>query len=721
MTLAIAGFGICFAGSGRAAEAVDYKRQVKPLLAERCYACHGVLKQESELRLDTGEAARAGGLSGGAIRPGQPDSSLLIQRVTSHDDDRMPPEGERLSADQIQLLRSWIEQGATVPADELPPPDPARHWAFQPPRAMPAVTADGVGSTSHEDSIDRNLARIHRQHGLSAAPAAAPHVLLRRVYLDLIGLPPTADQLAAFLADDSPDAYQQVVEQLLASPAYGERWGRHWMDVWRYADWSGEVNNQVRGSPKHIWRWRDWIVESLNRDVGYDGMVRDMLAADELAPRDPDRLRATGFLARNWYKFNRNVWLDDTIEHTAKAFLGLTFNCAKCHDHKYDPISQENYYQLRAFFEPHDVRTDPLPGEPDLEKDGLVRVYDAAADTPTYLFHRGQEHQPDKSNPLSPALPQVLGGELDLLPVSFVSEGEQVVTSTGRRRALAEWLTDRRNPLTARVAVNHVWLRHFGAPLVPGITDFGLRSPAPPLQDVLDHLAVGLMDHGWSMKWLHRQIVLSRTYRMRSNFHLAANVDADPDNHLLWRMNARRMEGEIIRDSVLHLAAQLDRRMGGPEIPLDEGGTSARRSLYFRHGHERQVEFLKTFDGASVLECYRRNSTIAPQQALALSNSRVIRRHSRQLADRLWETAPTNDRFLSLTFQHLLGRVPTAAEREACLEFLESQRSLMEQGQLSYHANAPQDRAATPVEPRRRARQGLVHVLLNHNDFVTVR
>jgi hypothetical protein len=476
----------------------------------------------------------------------------------------------------------------------------------------------------------------------------------------------------------------------------------------------------VRGSPEHIWRWRDWIIESLNQDVGYDQMVRDMLAADELAPHDQHRLRATGFLARNWYKFNRNVWLDDTIEHTTKAFLGLTFNCAKCHDHKYDPISQENYYQLRAFFEPHDVRTDPLPGQSDGQKNGLVRVFDALPDKPTYLFHRGQEHHPDKTNPLSPRLPEVLGGKLVLHSVSYMAD-EQVVNSTGRRMALANWLTDRSNPLTARVAVNHIWLRHFGRPIVDGVTDFGLRAAKPPLVEVLDSLAVDFMNHDWSMKRLHRQIVLSGVYRMQSTFRSLANSQTDPDNRLLWRMNHRRMEGETIRDSVLYLARRLDQTMGGREIPLEQSDSSHRRSVYFRHGHERQVEFLRTFDGASVLECYRRNNTISPQQALALSNSVVIREQSRRLA-RQMSTFTTNDpSFVRQAFRLLLGRDPSEAEQVHCLAFLKSQTVLIVEGGLTYNDDAPPANVAAATDPSLRAREGLVHVLLNHNDFITVR
>ncbi len=711
---------------------VDYLRQIKPVLQSRCCACHGALKQENELRLDTAKSIVVGGESGAAVSPGHAGDSLLIEAVTG---DlavwRMPPEGEPLTPQQISLIRRWIDQGATAPEHEEPQADPRQHWAFQPP-VRPAVPHQNPqrqqgknvdprsrGGFHLANPIDAFIDAKHREQNLTPAPPAEKHVLLRRVYFDLIGLPPTRDELHAFLADKSPNAYERVVDRLLASPLYGERWARHWMDVWRYADWSGEENNQLRSSPQHIWHWRDWIVESLNADKPYDRMVREMLAGDEIAPDDPDVLRATGFLARNWYKFNRNVWLEDTVEHTAKAFLGLTFNCAKCHDHKYDPITQKNYYQMRAFFEPHDIRTDPLPGQTDTKHDGIVHVVDADSDTPTYLFVRGEEHRPDRDHPLSPGLPDVFQTKLEVVPISLPPRDGESATSTGRRLGLARWIANRDNPLTARVAVNHVWLRHFGAPLVDGMTDFGLRSPRPRFAELLDWLAVEFMNPsqsplgkggtqgGWSMKHLHRLIVTSAAYRRASSFaddHQSArddNIAIDPDNHFFWRLNHRRLEAEAIRDGMLHLAGNLDLTQGGPEIPLEQGETSLRRSIYFRHGLERQVKFLETFDGASVLECYRRTTSIVPQQALALSNSELARRQSRLLARRLSAecvaTSHTDESFVRIAFETVLGRMPTDAELSKCVEFLDSE--------------------AAPKQ----ARESLAHVLLNHNDFVTVR
>ncbi len=281
--------------------------------------------------------------------------------------------------------------------------------------------------------IDAFLAAEHEMRGLKPLPAADKRVLLRRVYLDLIGLPPTPEEIHAFLADDSQRAYEQVVELLLASPHHGERWGRHWMDIWRYSDWYG-WRNQPRNSQRHIWHWRDWIIESLNQDKGYDRMITEMLAGDEIAPTNPEILRATGYLARNYYRYNRHVWLQNTVEHAAAGFLGITLKCARCHDHKYDPIAQEEYYRFRAFFEPHDVRTDRLPGQPELSQNGLPRVFDSEPREPsieapsgifakTYRLIRGDEKNPDEEHPLSPGIPEVLGMKgVPIEPVDLPTE-----------------------------------------------------------------------------------------------------------------------------------------------------------------------------------------------------------------------------------------------------------------------------------------------------------
>jgi hypothetical protein len=374
----------------------------------------------------------------------------------------MPFGGKKLSEAQIARIAEWIRAGA--PFDEplktgtaVPKRMATDHWAFRPPRRSAVPTVKEAKWV--RNPIDAFLIAEQEKRGLKPLPEADRYTLLRRVYLDLAGIPPTREQLHAFLADRSDNAYEKVVDQLLASPQYGERWGRHWMDIWRYSDWYGSGANEVRNSQRHIWRWRDWIIQSLNDDKGYDRMILEMLAGDEIAPGDTKVLPATGFLARNWFRFNRNVWLQDTIESVTASFLGVTLKCARCHDHKYDPFAQEEYYKFRAFFEPHDVRIDRVSGEADWKKAGLARIYDSLAKEAlppdpdegtanllppifgeTYLFLRGDEKNPDKDHPLSPAVPQ---GSLrwKSSPSSFLSSpiiptcGTSSPTTWWRRRS----------------------------------------------------------------------------------------------------------------------------------------------------------------------------------------------------------------------------------------------------------------------------------------------
>ena len=908
----------------QAAEPVDYSTQIKPILASRCFRCHGAVKQEGRLRLDTAAAMRLGGEHGAAIVAGKVEGNLLLKRVRAADDsERMPPEGDRLTAEQIDLLQRWIESGAAAPTDEAPQKNPKSHWAFQTPRRSVMPKSD-LASTNR-NPIDQFLAATRATQRIVSLPTASKSILLRRVFVDLIGVPPSADELREFLADESPDAYENVVERLLSDSRYGERWARHWMDVWRYSDWDGYAA-EVRESKPHIWRWRDWIVESLNSGKPYDRMLVEMLAADEVAPDDPDALRATGFLVRHWFRYNRNVWLDNAVEHTGKAFLGLTFNCAKCHDHMYDPLSQPEYFQLRAFFEPYDVRTDRLPGEPDRDKFGLVRAFDANATQPTFLFVRGDEAQPVKDKPLPPALPSLFNIPTDIQPVSLpatayypglqafiqaeerqkvrqqlaraeqdlaaahknlavskslavaaialapvkldpdvlladarfvikiaernehaaqrnvqrveaviaadlarfgsssddavrreraeaaarasrqhvlaiaevalleaeraVEKGrqnlkpddaksqktladaeaalkkqqtardeaaktaEQVTdqydglsslhppTSTGRRSTLARWIASRDNPLTARVAVNHIWMRHFGEPLVASVFDFGLNGKSPTHPELLDWLAVEFMDSGWDQRHLHRLMLLSDAYRLASSTPDASelakqNSAIDPENRTLWRFNPRRLEAEAVRDATLHVAGSLEHQPSGPELDPDLGLTSGRRSLYFRSSKEKRMTFTALFDGPNVSECYRRSESIAPQQALAMANSGLTLAQSRilagKLADRALNESTTSDRawlnsspgrrgFVSLAFEHLLNRNPTDVELAECETFLgEQSQSHAEASKQTRFKTSATSSVPPSTDAAQRARENLIHVLLNHHEFVTVR
>jgi mono/diheme cytochrome c family protein len=786
----------------RAAEPVDYRKVIKPILQDRCYACHGALAQKKKLRVDSG----ANLLKGGVVVPGKPGESELIARVSSDDKaTRMPPEGHPLKPDEIAKLKAWIEQGATVPDDDAQEPDPRDYWSFRPPTRPPVPETPNA---KHQtlNPIDAFIAAKWAEKGLTPVKTAEKRVLLRRVYLDLIGLPPTADQIDAFVKDESPNAYEKVVDQLLASPQYGERWGRHFLDIWRYSDWWG-LGAELRNSQKHIWHWRDWAVESFNADLGYDEMIREMLAADELYPTDPQKLRATGFLARSYFLFNRTTWLDEVVEHTGKGFLGLTFNCCKCHDHKYDPIKQADYYSFRAIFEPYQLRTDLLPGEPDVLKDGIPRAFDCNLDVKTPFHIRGDERNPDKERVVLPGLPQFLAPDglkvsaVKLPPEAYqplrraeiaemlrkvaetklaaakkrsakaqavlashaafiqwlalpsrdsatiaekemeqlkaaiqdpakappalrgsVKSAESNVesaaskarpfpdTSTGRRSALAKWISDAKNPLTARVAVNHIWLRHFGQPLVANVFEFGRRGTPPTHPELLDWLAAELMEHRWSFKHLHKLIVTSNTYRLSSSsLGAEANVKLDGENHYLWRMNSMRMDANTIRDSLLHLAGELDTTRGGSPIPAAQQEASRRRSMYFFHSHNDHNKLLDTFDNANVLECYRRSESIVPQQALALWNSKLALAMSGKINDALHARLKDVDdaKFTEAAFEMILGTLPTKDELETCLESLRELRAALKD--------------MKDPERTKRARLQVVQALINHNDFVTVR
>jgi mono/diheme cytochrome c family protein len=1207
-----------------AAEPVDYATQIKPVLRARCFSCHAALKQESGLRLDTGRLILKGGESGAAVVVGKPGDSRLVERISDPDEaSRMPPEGKPLTAEQIALIRKWIAAGAVSPEDEKPERDPREHWAFKKPRRdMPQQTRENPWV---RNPIDAFIAARQGEIGAKPLPVAKKHLLLRRVYLDLIGLPPSREQLHAFLKDDSPDAYEKVVDKLLASRHYGERWGRHWMDVWRYSDWYGRRNvNDVRNSYPHIWRWRDWIVNSLNEDKGYDQMIREMLAADELYPEDDERMPALGFIVRNWFSLNYDTWKQDLVEHTGKAFLGLRLNCAHCHDHKYDPISQQEYFQFRAFFEPLEFRHDRVPGGPALTRyirytpsgsgslkpiaAGLPRIYDFYPDEKTWMYRLGDTRDRLDRDPVKTAGLAILGGDslkietVQLPPVAwypglkefakkaerrvadeayslaktnlaaakaaldktksklanaeeklvtatkaarasdkpasierdpknviahwkfegnddflkdssgnghslrrvigadppakstvlattgavrrfalpgapgnkhaaefqqpasfsylaadgseefftsdfsfecllhcdvsqrnfnrtiidypgswmllhrgldakqfelrvrYVSEAGQVrdvctsrqanpeippvetdspplilqtghdyyvclviaaetvsfrvadltaktplqffefarspkpaagqtavdfsklfrpeaktplnlgnsdgtgrfdglldevrysrvplsieqiaatvgqpandavrvaavevtsrqqqheehtkafstaeaeltaaekqiasvaarleaeearyvreasdeevatrtraaavaeheaalagararlakaeltllqqanavkpdggatktassnintekaniakrtkmgvpdgatyspfgpqypKTSTGRRAALARWIASPDNPLTARVAVNHIWMRHFGRPLVESVFDFGRGGKEPSHPRLLDWLAVELMKPSfglsagnreaspWQMKHLHRLIVTSNTYRLSSRPG-ADHEDGrlDPDNASYWKFQQRRLEAEIIRDSMLSVSGQLDETLGGQDIDPQLEVTSKRRSLYFSVYPEGggMMPFLTLFDAPDPCDCYRRSESLVPQQALGMSNSVLALNLGRSLTKKLSEAdADASDAdFIVAAYETILSREPTTEESTTCRKFLTRQHQLFESPDSRPPPNAAAPLVPASTDTRLRAREGLIRVLLNHHEFVTI-
>ncbi|MBM4067927.1 MAG: DUF1553 domain-containing protein [Planctomycetes bacterium] len=691
-----------------------YDREVRPLLASRCVRCHGSKRRAGGLRVDSIAAMREGGDSGPAIVPRNIEQSPLLSRVAEHD---MPRGAPPLTRQETILLARWVHNGALGNDPEIKPA--AEHWAFQPPRAL---TVPSIHDDEVYNPIDAFIARARARAGLTRHnPPAGRSLLLRRVAIDLTGLPPTADDYRHFLADRSADAYEKAVESLLASPRYAERWARHCMDVWRYSSHDGrKAPKQITYGSEHIWRWRDYLIRALLADAGLDRIIIDMLAGDEASPGDVHALAATGYLARSFNLLDRNLWLTNTVDHAGRAFLGLSLGCARCHDHKFDTISQREYYQFRAFFEPHEIVTD--------DAHRLAHARDGESQL-TYVLSGGNPRLPNKHLTIEPGVPKALGVIEPPKRIDLPEDGER--TSSGRRLALARWLVADDNPLTARVIVNHVWQRHFGRGLVETTDEFGVRGKPPSHPELLDWLAVHFRASGWSLKWLHRLIVTSATYRMSSSTRDMADARrADPDNRWHWRYTPRRMEAEAVRDGVLHLAGALDTAVGGPDETTELAESSLRRSLYLRASRVDRVAFLDIFDAPRVDECYRRTESIVPQQALALMNSTFAWRNAERIAlslpDSAWERIATKalpaERAASRgrasgvvrsraepdgVFLLILGRAGTDDELESCGEFLREQARLL--------------CAAGASDPARRARIYLVHALLNHNDFVTVR
>jgi hypothetical protein len=865
---------------GAEAEKVDFDRDVLPILSAQCFSCHGpdAGRRKADLRLDVRGAAVAEREGVPAIVPGQPDESELIARITSDDaTDRMPPPkaGPRLSPEQIRTIRKWVEQGAEY----------AEHWAFVPPRRPPLPRvreADWPRSPIDTFILDR----LEREE-LGHADRASREALIRRATLDLLGLPPTPEEIRAFLDDESPRADELLIERLLASPHYGERWGRHWLDVVRYADSGGFETDVFFG---HAWRYRDYVIRSFNADTPFDRFLREQVAGDELGTGDEDALIATGLYtiapaltesAMVPGKLEYDL-LIDAVDTTGSAFLGLTIGCARCHDHKYDPISQRDYFRLQALFaasEPVDrlpdgtrtnrdgrvairntlqefgieqakasarretrpevrgaylrqvgdffIRTDGslqrrveqsrryLALQPHVERcrealnsgttdddgagasdvgarpreareellaalgrralelaargDPAARAYRALAteeerrrflidlgakgleskrpddlieDLDGFRMALGARHLdgrseiPDRilAHRAQPYETRVLRrGELES-PGEVVGPGLPAQLDGGRaigdlpptrwRTALADWLASAQNPLTARVLVNRVWQWHFGVGLVPTPNDFGIRGERPSHPELLDWLAVEFVEHGWSLKHLHRLIMLSSTYQMSARADREA-IARDPDNRLLTRYQPRRLEAEVLWDSLRAVAGTLDRSVYGLPFapPLDEQEQignyntqkwpaspperSHRRAVYLLVRRSFRFPMLSAFDPPdTVSSCGRRDITTVPNQALTLLNSRTIREQAAAFAGRLLrESNRAPEAVADLAWGYAYGRRITDGERRKVVEFLRARRQ------------ADPDPSGDPL---RRAVEELCLALFNTTEFIYI-
>lgn len=712
----VMGLVVCAGLPVRGSEPIDFERSVAPILIGRCIACHGSDDPRGGLDLTNPQSLLNGSDSGVAIVANDPESSYLIERVTDHS---MPPKdkGGPLTDDEITTLTAWVRDGADWPAGRVLSPFEFTTskragfdwWSLQPVKRQdrPAVKQTDWLRTP----IDAFVLHRLEEAGLHPADPAEKLALLRRACFDLTGLPPTPAQLEEFLADQSADAYDHLIDRLLASPHYGERWARHWLDVVRFSESDGFEEDQFRD---HAWRYRDYVIDSFNADKPYTQFVREQIAGDAIEPVTAEGMIATSFLVAGPWDFAQKVskseteilrareaQMEELVGVVSQTFLGLTVNCARCHNHKFDPISQADYYRIKAVFDgvdhsvssrEHEQRplvppteqralaTKPAAERESLEKSAPCAYWGVRVQPkPTYLFVRGNIDEPGEKI-LPGGLSTIQIPEFDLGLTDDAPEAE-------RRRRFADWLTDPRHPLTARVMVNRVWQYHFGQPLVENPSDFGFSGGRPSHPELLDWLASEFAANGYHLKSLHKLIMLSATYRQSSRFD-AKVAEQDAYNRLLWRFQPRRLEGEVVRDAMLAVTGQLDPQLGGPSFRpfnvtvfntyfyhlLEEDRPEfRRRTIYRMNVNTGRDPLLDALDcPAPSLSAPSRRHTTTALQALALMNSPFVLRQASAFAGRLiMEVGSDPQRQIALAYRLAFGREPTASELVDARELVE--------------------------------------------------
>ncbi|MDA7527541.1 PSD1 and planctomycete cytochrome C domain-containing protein [Planctomicrobium sp.] len=692
-----------------------FDEQIAPLLATRCLSCHNESEKKGGLNLSREATARAGGENGATITPGTPDQSLLWEKIST---DEMPPE-HPLSQAEKELVRQWISNGAKWGTDRIDPfrfstDDRAGYdwWSLQPVE-LPEVPKVSQANWARNE-IDQFVLSKLESSGLQPSPQADGRTLLRRLYFDVIGLPPILKQESGKWKEEtlgieidfdsfasSPESYSNVVDALLASPHYGERWGRHWLDVIRFGESQGFERNWVR---PNAWRYRDWVIQALNSDMPYDEFLRQQIAGDALYPDDLDSLIATGYLVCGTYdmvgyqmgsaamkKSVRHDELEDMVAAVGQSLLGLTINCARCHDHKFDPISQREYYQVSALLggvtqaaeERKDIKLKSSAGAP---FEGAAHVVISQQPPPFHILNRGNSRDPGEV--VSPQ--GIRAFSTSGLSGDFGLSSES--TDAERRVALAKWITDSRNPLTPRVIVNRLWHYHFGLGIVDSPSDFGYSGGRPSHPELLDWLAKRFVNGGWKLKNLHRLILNSATYQQASNVHNTSAEEIDGDNRLLWRSNSRRLDGESTRDAMLSLSGALNRAPGGPSFydmqakletnhtfpdpKVDFNDEVNRRTVYrlwARCGSNPLLESLDCPDPSVMLP--RRLHTITPMQSLSLLNNPFIEYCSKRLSNRIQNETPEDvDQQIGQLYRLLLLRVPKPRELELARTFVQKQK-----------------------------------------------
>jgi hypothetical protein len=837
-----------------------FEKRIRPVLSGKCYSCHsaGSPKVKADLYLDTREGLLRGGESGPAVVPGDPEKSLLIHAIRQGDDDLdMPPKDtERLTPEQVRDFELWVKMGAPDPragdaAQPAPKPpinfeEARKFWSFRPVQDPPLPAVKDLGWPAN--AIDRFVLAKLEEKGLRPGPDADKRTLLRRVTFDLIGLPPAPEEVEAFLADETPAAFAKVVERLLASPHYGERWGRHWLDLVRYADTAG--CNSDYPIPQH-YRYRNWVIRAFNEDKPYDEFVREQLAGDLLPWKTweerNERLVATGYIA-NSRRFAssengiQHLIIEDTIDNLGRTFLGLTINCARCHDHKFDAISNEDYYALYGIFqstrypfpgiELNKVPRDLVPLIPQEEVDRVLKPYreklaahdgevkklesERAALQKVVADYEEARKAAASIKPEEPSPPPAevasdpelrkrfeelaareakaraelrrLEAEKALLgraaeagrarqrldelreqvrsaqrrrdeyaktvPVVesayAVAEGAKVENAKlhvrgepknpgaevprrflqllggqalpsdergSGRRQLAEWLVDPANPLTARVLVNRLWQHHFGKGIVSTPSDFGVRGLPPTHPELLDWLARRFVESGWSVKTMHRLMVLSRAYRLSSR-DVPENSKVDPGNDLVWKFSRRRLEAEAIRDALLAVSGALDRTPGGahpfpPQStwnytqhrPFAEVYETDKRSVYVMTQRIRRHPFFGIFDGPDTnASTAVRTASTTPLQALFMMNDPFVHEQARKFAARILAERPDDASRIERAHLLALGRPPSTGERGAGAAYLAGVRAKLRSAGL----------------PPEQAWESYARVILRLNEFLFV-
>jgi mono/diheme cytochrome c family protein len=725
--------------------AQDYNGDVQPIFAQRCYGCHGSNLHMSEFRLDRKADALHGGGSGvPAIVPGSSKDSLLVKYISGVNAKTvMPPAGERLTAEQIAVISAWIDKGAVWPDDSLAANEPVKksgrdHWAFQPRRA---VTPPSVKNSSWvRNPIDAFVLAKLESRNWKPAAAANPRQLMRRIYLDLTGLPPTLAEQDAFLKNPDLD---RLGAELLSRPTYGERWARHWLDLVRFAETNGYERDATKPS---AWKYRDYVIRAFNDDKPFDRFTLEQLAGDQLPDASPETMIATGYTRLGPWddepsdpKTDRFDQLDDIVSTTSQVYLGLTLGCARCHNHKFEQLTAKDYYSMVAVFNglerPRNGRTElgmpvgtaaqnsafmehreKIEGlekllskakkagakEEVVELEGQIKVlraampdvplgyflYETKPIPPTYLLIRGSALNPGPE--VQPAVPAIL-----------VKSQPPFETP---RLGLARWLVSPENPITARVIVNRIWQFHFGEGLVRTPSDFGAMGQKPSHPELLDWLANWFVENGWSIKKLHRLIIASNTYRM-SKQRDAAYATEDPDNLLLWRFPYTRLEVEAIRDSMLAVSGRLNTKMYGPSMypfvpkAAMEGSSdpdkiwtnseeveASRRTIYAFIKRSMVVPMLEVLDfcDTSRSSAKRLNTSVATQ-ALTLFNGDFVNRQADHFAERIG-TNSDPAKTIDLAYRLALARPPTKAESQSMLEFLKTS-SLQQMCRVIFNLN----------------------------------